>query len=567
MEDMVSRLGLTPAFARILCGRGYDSAESAAAFLYPDGAELKPAEALPDAERFCAFLLQAREKGVRVRVIGDYDVDGVTATFLMTEGLRRFGIEADYRIPDRITDGYGISIGMVEEAVKDGIGLLITVDNGIAAVEQVRLAKEKGLIVLITDHHEPQKELPQADAIVDFKVNPGYPGDAVSGAVVAAKLADLLLKKDGQEGFLYEYMEILALSTVADVMELTGENRVIVKKGLAKPLEFWNTGLRCLAVANGLKTEPKAYSLGFVLAPCINALGRLKKADPGVALLKEQNEDEAMRLAESLVAANGVRKEMTARSIEAACQEIDERADEEILPIVYVSEDCHESIAGIVAGKLRERYYVPAIVLCKSEEYPDLLKGSGRSIEEYNIFEGLQACSEYLVKYGGHSQACGLTLEAMNLEAFRTKLWEHFKQNGEGGTEKIVIDLVLNFADLSEQFIAEMGRMEPFGKGNPKPVLASRNVIIRKISHFGRSVRYTRFLLEDEQGSRIQAVYFGKSDEIIADLIEQFGQSAVDEAYAARGTMRFHILFSAQKSSYSGEIELTLEHYQFPQNN
>lgn len=564
MESMVSQLGITPAFARILCGRGYDSAEKAAAFLYPDGAELKPAEALPDAERFCAFLFQAKEQGSRVRVIGDYDVDGVTATFLMTEGLRRFGLDVDYRIPDRITDGYGISISMVEEAVRDGIGVIVTVDNGIAAVEPVKKAKENGIVVLVTDHHEPQETLPEADALVDFKVNPDYSGDAVSGAVVAAKVADLLLRKKGMEGFFYEYTEILALSTVADVMELTGENRIIVKSGLAKPLERWNLGLRSLAAANGLKTEPKAYSLGFVLAPCINALGRLKKADPGVALLAERDEAEAMRLAESLVAANAVRKEMTAKAIEDACREIDARGEEEIRPIVYVSGECHESIAGIVAGKLRERYYVPAIVLCKSEDREAVLKGSGRSIEEYNIFEGLQACSEDLIKYGGHAQACGLTVAADSLERFQSRLTEHFRSVSEGGVEKIVIDLVLHFSDITEQLISEIGRMEPFGKGNARPVLASRNVVIRKLSHFGRSVKYTRLLLEDETGARIGAVYFGNADDFIRDLKERFGSFAVEEAYAARGTIAFHILYSAQKSAYTGEIELTLDHYQFP---
>ncbi|MBO4325249.1 MAG: single-stranded-DNA-specific exonuclease RecJ [Lachnospiraceae bacterium] len=565
MEDMVSRLGITPAFARILCGRGYDSAEKAAAFLYPDGAELKPAEALPDAERFCAFLFQAKERGQKVRVIGDYDADGVTATFIMTEGLKRFGIEADYRIPDRVSDGYGISIGMVEEAASDGIGVIVTVDNGIAAAEQVKRAKEKGLTVLVTDHHEPQEEIPAADAVVDFKVNPDYPGTPVSGAVVAAKLMDLLLGKCGQEGFLYEHMEILALSTVADVMELTGENRVIVKTGLAKPMDRWNLGLRSLAAANGLKTEPKAYSLGFVLAPCINALGRLKKADPGVALLAEQDEAEAMKLAESLVAANAVRKEMTTKAIEDACREIDARGDEEAMPIVYVSENCHESIAGIVAGKLRERYYVPAIVLCKSEDSPEYLKGSGRSIEEYNIFEGLQSCSKLLTKFGGHAQACGLTLPAESLDSFREAFTEHFRSLGEGGTEKIVIDLVMHFSDISEQFITEMGRMEPFGKGNARPVLASRNVTVKRISHFGRSVRYTRLQLTDECGSSISAVYFGSSDEFVKAMKERNGREAVDEAYAGRGRIPMHILYSAQKSSYSGEIELTVEHYQFPE--
>ena len=235
------------------------------------------------------------------------------------------------------------------------------------------------------------------------------------------------------------------------------------------------------------------------------------------------------------------------------------------MPIVYVSENCHESIAGIVAGKLRERYYVPTIVLCKSEDSPEYLKGSGRSIEEYNIFEGLQSCSKLLTKYGGHAQACGLTLPAESLDAFREAFTEHFRSLGEGGTEKIVIDLVMHFSDISEQFITEMGRMEPFGKGNARPVLASRNVTVKRISHFGRSVRYTRLQLTDECGSSISAVYFGSSDEFVKAMKERNGREAVDEAYAGRGRIPMHILYSAQKSSYSGEIELTVEHYQFPE--
>ena len=564
MEDMVSRLGITPAFARILCGRGYDTADAAGAFLYPDGAELKPAEAMPDAERFCAFLLQAKEQGRRVRVIGDYDADGVTATYLMTEGLRRFGITADYRIPDRVADGYGITVSMVSEAVSDGVSVLITVDNGIAATEPVRVAKEHGLTVLITDHHEPQETIPDADVLVDYKLNPEYEGTPVSGAVVACKLMDLLLSKVGCPGFLKEHAEILALSTVADVMDLTGENRILVKAGLKKPLSEWNLGLQCLAKANGLKTEPKAYTLGFVLAPCINALGRLKKADPGVELLMETDPEKARKLAESMVAANTVRKDMTSQSIAEACNVIDARTEEDYEPIVYVSETCHESIAGIVAGKLRERYYVPAIVLCKSEDNPALYKGSGRSIEEYSIFDGLQACGELLTKYGGHAQACGMTIEKEHIEEFRKSLSAHFHERCEGGTEKIVIDLVVRFSDLTEQLISEIGRMEPFGKGNARPVFAARNVKIRRISHFGRTTKYTRLNLEDETGTKISAVYFGNADEFVKSMKDSVGDAFVTEAYAGRGNIVANILFNPQKSAYSGEIELTVEHVQFP---
>lgn len=561
MQEMVQKLEITPAFARILCGRGYDTVDKAAAFLYPDGAELTDAKALPDAERFCAFLCKARADGTKVRVVGDYDADGVTAVFLMITGLRRFGIEADYRIPNRVTDGYGISTDMVKEAAADGVGMLITVDNGIAQIEAAKLAKSLGMTFLITDHHEPQEVLPEADAVVDFKCDPGYPGSAVCGAVVAGKLMDMLLSSEGRPGFFAEHIEILALATVADVMELTGENRIIVKKGLAKPIGYWNTGLQKLAAANGLKTEPKAYTLGFVFAPCINALGRLGTADPGVELLLERDDAKAEKLAKDMVDANRARKDMTKEALDDAIAYLDALQVDVKAPIVYCSGKCHESIAGIVAGKIRERYYLPAIVLCKSGEDEGLLKGSGRSIPGYSIFEGLTSAKDCLAKFGGHSQACGLSIRESDLPEFRRKLSEHFSASDVETEEKISVDLVVTFSDLTEAFMSELGKAEPFGTGNPKPVLAARNVKLTRISHFGKSVRYTRLSLQDEQGSRISGVWFKNADEFVSELTEKYGNLAVSDAYAGRGTIMMHILFFAKISDYSHEPELEIENY------
>lgn len=563
MEDMVSKLGITPAFARILCGRGYDTAEKAAAFLFPESAELTPAEALPDAEKFCFFIAEAKKNAQKVRIIGDYDADGVTATYLMLKGLRRYGLSVDYRIPNRITDGYGISVSMVQEAIDDGIGVIVTVDNGIVAVEQTEIAKNAGLSVLITDHHEPQGVLPKADAVVDFKILPDYSGTQVCGAVVAGKLMDLLLSKDGMDGFFREHIEVLALATVADVMELKGENRIIVRNGLAKPLSEWNLGLRMLAECNHLKTAPTSYSLGFVFAPCINALGRLDIADPGVELLLEDDEKKASVLAGKMVEANNVRKDLTVQAVEKASKELDALMVTERLPIVYVSDDCHESIAGIVAGKLRERYYLPAIVLCKSSENPKLLKGSGRSIESYSIFEGLQSCGELLEKFGGHSQACGLSVLADKADAFRDALGNHYRQCETDEAEKVMIDLVVNFNDLTEKMISEIGRMEPFGNGNKKPAFAARDVMINRISHFGKTTKYTRFSLTDSVGTTMQAVYFGNADSFIENAGIFYGAKALQEMYAGRGRSKMHIIFSPTFSNYSQQIELTIDHYQF----
>ena len=438
----------------------------------------------------------------------------------------------------------------------------MTVDNGIAAVEPVRLAKELGMTVLVTDHHEPQETLPDADTLVDPKVSPEYPGTPVCGAVVAGKLMDYLLEKDGKPGFLTEKVEILALATVADVMELRDENRILVQKGLAKPIDKWNTGLQALAKANGLKTEPKAYTLGFVFAPCINALGRLKNADPGVDLLLSEDPEEAERLATSMVDANTVRKEMTANAIEAAAAELDRVETEEDLPIVYRSDVCHESIAGIVAGKLRERYFLPAIVVSRSTEEDGVLKGSGRSIEGYSIFDGLCECRDLLTRFGGHSQACGLTIREENLDAFRERLSEHFRKSGAEAVDKVSIDLVVRFADLNEQLCAEIGRMEPFGNGNAKPVFAVREATLTRISHFGRTTKYTRFQLTDGDGSRMTGVYFGNADEFVRQAKETWGEAAVSEAYAGRGSRKMNLLFTPQFSTYSREIEITVDRFQ-----
>lgn len=561
MEEMVSKLGITPAFARILCGRGYDTAEKAAAFLYLAGAELTQAEALPDADRFCAFLMRIREAASKVRVIGDYDADGVTATYLMLSGLAEFGITADYRIPNRITDGYGISVDMVKEAVRDGVKVLITVDNGIAAVEPVHYAKEAGLTVLITDHHEPQEVIPEADVIVDYKLIPDYDGTAVCGAVVAGRLMDELLRRNGKEGFWERNLEVLALATVADVMQLTGDNRIIVQRALAKPVSMWNIGLQCLMEANHLTTAPKAYTLGYVLAPCINALGRLAEADPGVKLLMEENPDEAKKLAEKMVEANRLRKEMTTKAIEATVAVLDAEEQPRQAPIVFYSEQCHESIAGIVAGKLRERYYLPAIVLCRAED-EKYAKGSGRSIEEYSIFEGLQSCAGLLERFGGHSQACGLTVSRDNIPAFRQALAEHFQRNLQSEvSEKITIDLAVHFADLTPQLVAEISRMEPFGNGNHKPVLAVREAKLVRISHFGKATKYTRLVLEDEHGDRITGVYFGNADEFVTEAKAAYGEEAVKEIFSGFGNSRINVLFSPQYSTYSHEIEITVDHF------
>ncbi len=565
VAELVDVFGITPAFARLLWNRGLCSVEQVSNYLHPDSGMLPKGESLPDAQLFYRILKKKQASNAKIRVIGDYDVDGVTATYVMLDALSKLGISADYRIPDRVADGYGISNAMVEECVRDGIDTVITVDNGIAANEQIALAKQYGLTVLVTDHHEPQEELPSADAIVNPKRKDASPVMSnLCGAVVAGLLMDMVLSLEGMPGYFMHQIEIMALATVCDVMDLSGESRTIVRCALNKPVDRWNFGLRTLIEVCGLSNDVRVYTLGFVIGPCINALGRMETADAGVELLLTEDVAQANAYSERMVAVNEVRKEQTEHNLKKAFEMIRELGEQPDDVLVVPIPDCHESLAGIIAGRIREQYHRPTIVITKTDSPDGIWKGSARSIEAYSIFDGLTHCSEHLLKFGGHAMAAGLTVSEDEIAALRQMLNDDFRESGASVVKTMHIDLVMSLSQLSMPFVQELSMMEPLGKGNAKPLLATRAVTLVRMSYIGRVKKYLRFVLRDADGVSFTALWFRDADELVDEFRCAWGEEACKEAFAGRGTRQMNILYSAEISEYRNvkEVQLFLESMQ-----
>ena len=569
VSALMREFGISDVCARILWNRGYETKEAVADFLYGSGSSVSLPK-LPNEDAFLAACEDALNEGGRFRVIGDYDVDGVTATYLMVAALRLLGAEVDYRIPDRVADGYGISEEMVRTAAADGIRTIITVDNGIAAVAQIALAKELGLRVLVTDHHEPQAELPCADVIVDPKLVEGAERqDALCGAVVAGILADRLIANSGRSGFAASMMEVMALATVCDVMPLTGVARDIVRRGLAKPRDMWNPGLRTLAEANRLDVVSRCYHFGFVIGPCINALGRLETADYGVELLLATDPEAMRTCAFRMVEVNETRKEQTKHCTELAIAEAEcmLNDDPDTSVLIICLPECHESIAGIVAGKVREQFCRPSFILTESAGGSGDWKGSGRSTESFSMFEAMMDCKDLFKKFGGHAMAAGLTIAKENIEAFRNSMEESFRRQGATTVNKVKIDLVMPFRYITTALVEELAGLEPFGTGNPKPVFAQKNVEIRSMRYIGKTGNFLSLKLRDAEGTEMSAVYFGDAKEFAAELAKAYGSEAEDELLAGRRSYTFDICYYPDKNQYNGReyLQVQISYYHFPE--
>lgn len=489
---------------------------------------------MKDMDLAVEILLEKIREQKKIRVIGDYDIDGVNATYILLEGLRRLGAEeADSDIPDRVKDGYGLNQNLIERAYADGVDTVVTCDNGIAAAEEIALAKRLGMTVIVTDHHEvPYEEedgerrylLPPADAVVDPKQpDCGYPFSGICGAAVAYKLIEALWEASGREAEdLDDLIENVAVATVGDVMDLAGENRIFVKEGLAMLKRTKNPGLKALIACTGIREERiTAYHVGFILGPCLNAGGRLDTAKRALELLQAGDAREADILAGDLKALNDSRKEMTAKAVEEAVKIV----ERDLLPhdkvLVVFLPDCHESLAGIVAGKIREKYYRPVYVLTEAEEG---IKGSGRSIEAYDMYEELTLCRDILEKYGGHKLATGVSMKRENLENFRRRLNENCTLTEEELTEKVVIDMELPFRCVTEEFIQELSLLEPFGKGNTKPVFAARNVEISGTRVIGKNRNAVKAKARDGSGEVLEALYFGEVSDFCKKLEQKGGR-------------------------------------------
>ena len=509
---------ISPILARLIRNRDIIGDDAIDFYLNGTIADLYDGMLMKDMDRAVEILAEKIREEKRIRVIGDYDIDGVNATYILQEGLSVLGADVDTDIPDRVKDGYGLNKMLIDRALDDGIDTVITCDNGIAAAEEIEYAKDNGLTVIVTDHHEvpyiemdDEKEyiIPKADAVVDpHRADCGYPFKGLCGAAVAYKLVEALynvMQRDPED---VDYlMENVAIATVGDVMDLNGENRIFVKQGLEMLKRTKNPGLKALIECTGIDADRlNAYHIGFVIGPCINASGRLDTAKRALELLNARTRRDAVMLAEDLKALNDSRKEMTERGVAEAVDLIETTSlkDDRVL-VVYLP-DCHESIAGIIAGRIRERYYRPVFVLTKAE---DGVKGSGRSIESYDMFAQMCRCRALFTKFGGHKLAAGLSLEEENVQRFRETINALCDLTEEDLREKVSIDMQLPFPYITERLVQELEILEPFGKGNPKPLFAGKDLRVISPRIFGKNRNALKCRLEDPQGNQMEAVYFG----------------------------------------------------------
>lgn len=476
----------------------------------------------------------------KIRIIGDYDVDGIISVFILYTALKECGANVDYEIPDRIKDGYGINENIVKTAYDEDIDTIITCDNGISAIDQIQYAKNLGLTVIVTDHHDvPFVEengvrtfiSSQADAIINPKqIECEYEFKSICGAGVAFKLMEVLYEELGiNKEECYKLIEFVAIATVCDVVDLIDENRIFVKNGLNMLNNTTNIGIKALKKASGLEDkEITAYHLGFVIGPCLNASGRLDSAKKGLELLLMENYEEAENLAQEIVDLNDARKKMTKEGVDRAINIIDstEINNDKIL-VVYIP-DIHESLAGIVAGRVKEKYNKPTIILTKSEEG---VKGSARSIEEYNMFEGLLACKELLDKFGGHPMAAGLSLQEDKVDELRKELNNKCKLTDEDLTRKIMIDASLPLEYLNINLIKELDVLEPFGKGNAKPVFGVRDVKVTKAMLLGKDKNILKLRLLTNNNLTIDAMIFNDLENFENKVIEKYGNEGLDNLY------------------------------------
>ena len=518
------RFNIDPVIARII--RNRDVCEMKDIDMYLNGtlADLHNPRLMKDMDKAVDIMTKAIADNLKIRIIGDYDIDGISSIYILFKGLTTLGADVDYDIPDRIVDGYGINENLIKKAYDDGRELIITCDNGIAAIDQIDYAKSLGMTVIVTDHHDVQYEekdgariykVPHADAVVDPKQpDCSYPFKCLCGAGIAYKFICEMYDSHGVDPeFKKELLEMAAFATIGDIVDLLDENRIIVREGLKLIHKTRNIGLNYLIkVCKTEKSEIKAYHIGFILGPCMNASGRLDTAKRALKLLLTSDDDEAFALAADLKELNDERKKLTVDAVERAVEEIDNGPlkDDKIL-VVYLPE-CHESIAGIVAGRIREKYYKPTIVLTKSE---DGVKGSARSTEQYNIFEGLMECKEYLTKFGGHPMAAGLSLAEENVEVLRKALNDNCRLTEEDMIEKIWIDVPMPLEYTSYELINQLQLIEPFGKANTKPVLADKNLRVAYVTPLGKEGKYTRLSLVKDNGFKIPAVGFFPPDELM----------------------------------------------------
>lgn len=533
-NGLAMRLGVSPVAVRIMRNRGLLDEREMRKYLYGTLDDLYDPRQMKGMETAAGIIEKKLIEGKKIRIIGDYDIDGVCSTYILLKGFHRAAGngQIDYEIPDRIRDGYGINESIIRQAAEDGIDTLVTCDNGIAALKEISIAKQLGMTVVVTDHHEVPVDvygqiLPPADAVVDPKQDgETYPYHEICGAVVAWKLINVIYEDlEIPEHEWMELLEFAAIATVGDVMKLQDENRLIVKYGLKKIGSTKNTGLRMLVEKNNLDINNlSAYHIGFVIGPCLNAGGRLKSAKIALRMLLEQDPDRVSGLADELKELNDVRKDMTAKGETEAIEQVERFYMSDKVLVVFLPE-CHESLAGIIAGRLREHFHKPSFVLTRGEQSA---KGSGRSIEAYHMYQGLCEVSDLLVKFGGHPMAAGLSIEESDIDEFRRRLNENAKLTEDDFVPQIWIDVPMPFEYVNEKIVDEVKGLEPFGQGNEKPLFAQKSLTIRNVRVLGKNRNVVKMNLVTNTGHPFDGLLFADGDRF---LEEQTGQNTIDMIY------------------------------------
>ncbi|MCI9269810.1 MAG: single-stranded-DNA-specific exonuclease RecJ [Dorea sp.] len=564
---------ISPRIACLIRNRDIIGDDAIDGYLNGTIADLNDGMLMRDMDKAVDILMEKLRGHKRIRVIGDYDIDGVCATYLLLEALEGLGADVDMDIPDRILDGYGLNRNLIDRAIRDGVDTVVTCDNGIAAAEEIAYGKRLGLTILVTDHHEVpyiekvgerQYSLPPADAVVDPKrADCGYPFKGLCGAAVAYKMMECLYEAMGEEpADIDRLLEVVGIATVGDVMDLAGENRIFVKQALEMLSHSKNLGLKALMERTGIAGDGiTAYHIGFVLGPCINAGGRLDTAKRALELLRAKTKREADILAGDLKALNDSRKELTEAAVTEAVRQVNEtNAGKNPVLVLYLP-DCHESLAGIVAGKVRERYYRPVFVLTDGE---DGAKGSGRSIENYHMFEELTGCKDLLIRFGGHSQAAGLSIKREKIEEFRKRLNENCRLSERDLQEKVSIDMELPLSGVSEAFVKELTLLEPFGKGNAKPVFALRDAELLSARLIGKKQNMLKLRVKDREGTSIEAVHFGDAGEFLEAVEEKYGKGQADKLLSGQAEgVRMSLTFYPGINEYMGNrtMQITITNY------
>ena len=573
-QEIAEKFDIHPVLARLIRNRDVIGDEAIERYLHGTIADLHDGMLMKDMDRAIDILLEKIREEKKIRIIGDYDIDGINATYILLEGLRYLGADVDVDIPDRMKDGYGLNRHLVDRAFDDGIDTIVTCDNGIAASEEIAYGKRLGMTIVVTDHHEVPYEdteegkvymLPPADAVIDPKQEDCmYPFKGLCGAAVAYKLIEAVFNAAGRDVDDVDHlMENVAIATVGDVMDLVDENRIFVKQGLEMLKRTKNLGLKALIECTGVDVfHLSAYHIGFVIGPCLNASGRLDTAKRALELLCAKSRREADVLAGDLKALNDNRKDMTQLAVKEAVEMIEGTALKEDRVLVVYLPECHESLAGIVAGRIRERYYKPAFVLTKAEEG---VKGSGRSIETYHMYDALNQCKELLSKFGGHKLAAGLSLEECNVETFRKKLNKESKLTEDDLTAKISIDMQLPLQYVSEQLVNELSYLEPFGKGNIKPIFVEKDIEILRANKLGKNHNVLKLQVQDGQGVALEAMYFGDLEKFESYLEERFGAQKVADMWRGKRTgMRLAFTYYPTINEYMGRktLQIVIQNYQ-----